>query len=163
MKKPIIFLKLVIFLICAVALVIFIMFFPQLVHELLNFNDGIESNWDYWPKFTFIGLYLTSIPFFFAFYNVLKILKNIENDMAFSTLSIKALKNIKYCALINGFLYGAALPFIFWASQADDAPGLAAIGLVITFGAVVLATVAAVLEKLVQNAVNIKEENALVV
>jgi hypothetical protein len=55
------------------------------------------------------------------------------------------------------------MPFIINAADTDDAPGVVAIGLVIIFASAIVAVFAAVLQKLVQNAVNIKSENDLTV
>jgi hypothetical protein len=78
-------------------------------------------------------------------------------------LSVRALKNIKYCAITISALYAAGMPYIFYAADRDDAPGVIVIGLVIIFASSVIATFAAVLQKLLQNVVEIKSENELTV
>lgn len=60
-------------------------------------------------------------------------------------------------------MYVAILPFLYLMADQDDAPGIVAIGLVITFGSIVIAVFAAVLQKLLQNAIDIKSENDLTV
>jgi Protein of unknown function (DUF2975) len=111
----------------------------------------------------FAGMYLTAIPFFAALYQTLKLLHYIDANKAFSSLSVKALRNIKYCALTIGALYGAGLPYIYRVADTDDAPGVMALGLMITFAAVVVAVFAAVLQTLVRHAVAMKTENDLTV
>ena len=77
---------------------------------------------------------------------------------------MKALRTIKFCALaLVGFIAGAEA-YIFVAVRGkDDIAGGVAIGVVLIFLSVVIATAAAVFEKLLQNAVDIKSENDLTV
>lgn len=110
-----------------------------------------------------IGMYATVIPFFVALYQALKLLGYIDANKAFSNLSIRALKHIKYCAVIISLLYIAGLPFIYSAADKDDAPGAMVIGLVFVAVPFVVAVFAAVLQKLIQNGVDIKSENDLTV
>ncbi|HET8883861.1 MAG TPA: DUF2975 domain-containing protein [Candidatus Saccharimonadales bacterium] len=125
----------------------------------LAINSGQTG--DYRP--ILFGLYVPAIPFFFALYQALKLLNYIDHNQAFSVGSVSAFKFIKYSALIISALFIAGLPYIAQVAQADDAPGVLAIGLVIVFASFVIATFAAVLQRLVQNAVDIKSENDLTV
>jgi hypothetical protein len=110
-----------------------------------------------------IGMYVTAIPFFFALYQSLKLLSYIDKNNAFSNLSVKALRYIKYCGIAISILYALGMPYIFHAADLDDAPGVVAIGLVIIFASAVIATFAGVLQKLLQNVIEIKSENELTV
>jgi hypothetical protein len=110
-----------------------------------------------------LGMYVTAIPFFIALYQTLKLLNYIDTNKAFSPLSVKALKNIKYCAIIISAWYTVGMPYIFYVADQDDAPGVVAIGLVIIFASFVIAVFAAVLQRLLQNAIAIKTENDLTV
>lgn len=110
-----------------------------------------------------IGMYVPAIPFFIALFQTLKLLNYIHKNKVFSELSVNALKNIKYCAIAISALYTAGMPYIFYVADQDDAPGVAAIGFVIIFASMVIATAAAVFQKLLQNAVDIKSENDLTV
>ena len=114
-------------------------------------------------RYVLIGAYITTIPFFIALYQALKLLGFIDKNTAFSGLSVKALTNIKYCALTISAIYTGTLPFLFSLADADDAPGLVAIGLIIIFASLIIATFAAVLQKLLQSAIDIKSENDLTV
>jgi hypothetical protein len=106
---------------------------------------------------------VTSIPFFIALYQAWKLLSYIDRNEAFSPLSIKALRNIKFSAITISILYAALMPFIFIAAEIDDAPGVVLIGLVLMCAPIVVAVFAAVLQKLLQNGVDIKSENELTV
>lgn len=124
---------------------------------------GIRSDntGDYRP--ILLGMYAPAVPFFFALYQALKLLNHIDKNKAFSQLSVVALKNIKYCAFIISALFAAGMPYIFYAADKDDAPGVVLIGLVIMGASFVIATAAAVFQRLLQNAVDIKSENDLTV
>jgi hypothetical protein len=110
-----------------------------------------------------IGMYVSVIPFFVALYQAFKLLSFIDKNLAFSELSVKALKNIKICALIISGLYVVIEPFVFLVADLDDAPGLVIIGMVPIFASMVIAVFAAVLQRLLQEAIDIKSENDLVV
>jgi hypothetical protein len=55
------------------------------------------------------------------------------------------------------------MPYIFYVGDRDDAPGAVAIGLVIVGASFVIATFAAVLQKLLESGRKIKSENDLTV
>lgn len=114
-------------------------------------------------RFILLGLYVAAIPFFVALYRAMKLLEYIDGNMAFSELSVKALGSIKRCAIAISLMFAAGMPYIYLVAERDDAPGVILIGLVITFASLVITTFAAVLQKLVQNAVAIKSENDLTV
>ena len=114
-------------------------------------------------RYILIGLYVAAIPFFVALYQALRLLRYIDQESAFSNLSVKALETIKYCAITITGLFAAGMPYIYIVAERDDAPGVILIGLVITFASLVIATFAAILQRLVQQAVAIKSENDLTV
>ncbi|HEX8226681.1 MAG TPA: DUF2975 domain-containing protein [Candidatus Saccharimonadales bacterium] len=124
---------------------------------------GISSDNTGYYRPLIMGLYVPAIPFFYALYQAIKLLDLIEKNKAFSDTSISALKNIKLCALAISGLFTAGMPYIFMVGDRDDAPGVVAVALVIIFASFVIATFAAVLQKLIQNAVDIKSENDLTV
>ena len=104
--------------------------------------------------------YLSSIPFFVALYQAFKVLGYIGQDKAFSQATLKALRTIKFCALaIIGFV---ALGELFiMLGDSDDRAGGVFMGILITFGSAVIATAAAIFERVLQNALDIKSENDL--
>ncbi len=110
-----------------------------------------------------IGMYLAVIPFFVALFQAFKLLSYIDKNQAFSEMSVKALKNIKFCAITISGIFVAILPFVFLLAELDDAPGLVLIGMVPIFASIVIAVFAAVLQKLLQQAIDIKSENDLIV
>lgn len=110
-----------------------------------------------------LGLYVPAVPYFYALYQAMKLLGFIDKNEAFTDQAVTALKNIKYCALIISGLFTLGSPYIYYVADKDDAPGVVAIALVIIFASFVIATAAAVFQKLFQNAVDIKKENDLTV
>jgi hypothetical protein len=110
-----------------------------------------------------IGLYIPTIPFLIALYQAYKLLNLIDANQAFSLLSVKALTNIKYCAVTISVMFALGMPYIYSAGERDDAPGVVLIGLIIISASFVVATFAAVLQKLMQTGLDIKSENDLTV
>jgi hypothetical protein len=110
-----------------------------------------------------IGMYLSVIPFFTALFQAFKLLNYIDKNLAFSDLSVKALKVIKLCAIVFCIFYVVIWPFVYMVAELDDAPGLVIIGGLPIFGSMVIAVFAAVLQRLLQEAIEIKSENDLTV
>lgn len=126
-------------------------------------NNPVNSVYAYLLYPILIGIYISAIPFFVALFQAFKLLNHIDKNQAFSELSVKVLKIIKFCALIISGLYVVILPFVFGLAQMDDAPGLVLVGMVPVFASLVIAVFAAVLQRLLQEAINIKTENDLTV
>ncbi|MBC8062450.1 MAG: DUF2975 domain-containing protein [Clostridiaceae bacterium] len=110
-----------------------------------------------------ISVYATAISFFFALYQALRLLSYIDKNKAFSELSVNALKYIKYCAITISIIYVVLIPFLFPIADADDAPGLVGFPIIIIFASSVIAVFAAVLQRLLQDAIDIKSDNDLTV
>lgn len=107
--------------------------------------------------------YTASIAFFVALYQAFKLLIYIRRNEVFSQRSVNALRTIKYCAMsLIGFI-AAPLAYLFIVRPGDDIAGGVAIGLVLIFVSTVIATAAAVFEKTLQSAVDMKSENDLTV
>jgi hypothetical protein len=159
MKRiSILFLQAVIVLIGIVALVILVRF---------PLTEGRAANLDlfhiYFDPFILYG-YAASIVFFVALYKAFRLLGFIGQNKVFSSDSVKALKSIKYCAIVLSVLIVAAGLYIrIFHSKDDDPAGFLAICIVTTFVSVVIATAAAIFEKILQNAVDMKSENDLTV
>lgn len=109
------------------------------------------------------GMTLSMIPYYASLYQAFKMLSYIDRNKAFSTLSVAALKKIKKYALIICGLYILISPLVFAVAQWDDAPGLVIIGMIPAFAALVVAIFAAVLQRLLQEAIELKSENELTV
>jgi hypothetical protein len=159
MKRETIFLKLAVILMGfpVLALCIF------LVPEIANFAAELFPDWAYMKYLVFIDLYATALPFYFALYQAFKLLSYIDKNKAFSELSVTALRNIRNCAIAISSLYVLGMPLFYLMAEGDDAPGIILIGMAMIFAPMVIVVFAAVLEKLLQNAIDIKSENDLTV
>jgi hypothetical protein len=106
--------------------------------------------------------YAASIPFFVALYQAFKVLGYAGQNKVFSQEAVKALRTIKYCALaIIGFV---AVSVVFMISgDRDDRPAGVFMRILITFPSIIVATAAAMSERILQNAVDMKSENDLTV
>ncbi|MED4728307.1 hypothetical protein D1872_185310 [compost metagenome] len=134
-----------------------------LVPGIANYAAELYPDFAYMKYLLLIDLYAAAIPFYFALYQAFKLLSYIDKNEAFSELSVRALKNIKYCAITISILYVVGMPLFYLIAEIDDAPGIILIGLVIIFASMVIAVFAAVLQRLLQEAINIKSENDLTV
>ncbi len=106
--------------------------------------------------------YVGSLPFFFGLSQAFKLLGYVGQGQAFSPAAVKALRRIKYCALaIIGFIAGGEAYIML--SVSDDRAGGVAMGIFTGFACVVTAAAAAVLERVLQNAVDLKSEHDLTV
>jgi len=159
MKRiSIVFLQAVIVLIGIVALAIMIR---------LPLTEGRAANLDlfsiYADPFILYG-YAASIAFFVALYKAFKLLGYIGQNKVFSSSSVKALKSIKYCAIVLSILIVLAGLYIkLFHSKEDDPAGFLAMSIVTTFVSIVVATAAAIFEKLLQTAIDMKSENDLTI
>ncbi|MFL5245262.1 MAG: DUF2975 domain-containing protein [Gemmataceae bacterium] len=106
--------------------------------------------------------YIASIPFFLALYQGFKVLGYAGQNKVFSQAAVKALRTIKFCAIaIIGFV--AVGEIFIMMGDSDDRSGGVFIGVLITFGSIVIATAVATFEWILQNAVDMKSENDLTV
>ena len=153
-----IFLQAVIVLIGIVVLAVLIRF---------PLTEGRATNLDlpsiYADPFILYG-YAASIAFFVALYKAFKLLGYIGQNKVFSSNSVGALKSIKYCAIVFSILIVMAGLYIkIFHNEEDDPAGFLAICMVTTFASIVVATAAAIFEKILQNAIDMKSENDLTI
>jgi hypothetical protein len=106
--------------------------------------------------------YIASIPFFTALYQAFKVLRYAGQNQVFSQAAVRALRIIKYCAIcMLGFVVVSVVFMPF--SDPDDRPPGVAMRVLFIFVSIVVAAAAAMLERIFQNAVDIKSENDLTV
>jgi hypothetical protein len=159
MKRiSIIFLQTVIVIIGIIAIAIMIR---------VPLTEGRATNLDlfsiYSDPFILYG-YAASIAFFVALYKAFKLLGYIGQNKVFSPNAVKALKNIKYCAIVLSiFIASAGLYIRIFHSKDDDPAGFLAMCILTTFASIVVATAAAIFEKLLQNTIDMKSENDLTI
>ncbi|MBK6347388.1 MAG: DUF2975 domain-containing protein [Bacteroidales bacterium] len=133
----------------------------------LPLTEGRAANLDLFSIYTdplILYVYASSTAFFAALYKAFRLLGYIGHNRVFSSDSVKALKSIKYCAIALGVLIvGAGMYIRIFHSNEDDPAGFLGMCIVTTFAAAVVATAAAVFERLLQNAIDIKSENDLTI
>ena len=122
-------------------------------------NNTANADYSYILYSAVSIMYLSVIPYFLTLYQAFRLLIYIDQNEAFSNISVIALKKIKYYALVISGLYVIMMPFVFLAADKDDAPGLIIVGMVPIFASLVIAVFAAVLKRLLQQAIDIKSEN----
>ena len=148
------FLKAVILLIGAGVAVLCAYGFPGMFRELRD--EPLPAVVIYVGLF---GFYATAIPFFGALSRAFALLRLIDANEAFSEASVRALKAIKHCAVAMSALYATALPLAYGFAEQDDAPGLILLSTAVACAPLIVATFAAVLEKLIRSAVEMKAEH----
>ena len=156
-KSSTIFLRVVIVLIGIGALALMLRF---------PLTEGRAVNLDLFSIYAdpFIVYMYLAIAFFVALYQAFKLLGYIGQNKVFSLSSVKALRNIKYCAIVLSILIVMAGLYIrIFHAKDDDPAGFLAMCIVTTFISIVIATAAAVFERTLQNAVDLKSENDLTV
>lgn len=159
MKRiSIIFLQAVLVLISIVALFLLIR---------LPLTEGRAVNLDLFHIYSdplILYGYAASIAFFVALYKAFRLLGYIGQNKVFSSKAVKALKSIKHCAVVLSILIVIAGIYIKIAHNKEDDPaGFLAMCIVTTFASIIVATAAAIFEKLLQNAVDMKSENDLTI
>jgi hypothetical protein len=157
-KISIVFLQAVILIISIAALVILIRF-PLTEGRAANLN--LFSI--YTDPFILYG-YATSVAFFVALFKAFKLLGYIRQNKVFSSNSVKTIRNIKYCGIVLSILIVIAGIYIrIFHAKDDDPAGFLAICMVTTIISAVVATAAAIFEKILQNAIDMKSENDLTI
>jgi hypothetical protein len=159
-RSSIIFLQIVIVLLGIAALAL-LLWEPQV--EGVNKN---RTNFEIYFQDPFLALvYAGSIPFFIALYQAIRALGYVGRNQVFSPEVVKALRTIKYCALaIIGFVVVEEIWILLMSGRDEENPGAPIfMGILIIFPSIVVATVAAMFERILQNAVDLKSENDLTV
>jgi len=109
-------------------------------------------------------IYLAFVPFFVGLTRAFKILGYARRNEIFSQHSVRALRIIKYCALTTAlFIVGAEVYIFIFVRGTDDVAGGVMMGTFIIFVSAIIATAAAVFERTLQKAVDIRSENDLTV
>jgi 4-amino-4-deoxy-L-arabinose transferase-like glycosyltransferase len=159
-RSSIIFLQIVIVFVGVAALAL-LLWEPQV--EDVNKN---RTNFEIYFQDPFLALvYAGSIPFFMALYQAIRALEYVGRNQVFSPEVVKALRTIKYCGLaIIGFVVVEEIWILLMNDRDSDNPGAPIfMGLLIVFPAIVVATAAAMFERILQNALDLKSENDLTV
>ncbi|NWK69335.1 DUF2975 domain-containing protein [Bacillus paramycoides] len=134
-----------------------------LVPKIGNYAAELYPDIAYIKYLVLINLYATVVPFYLALYQAFKLVSFIDKNNAFSKLSVRALKKIKYCAVTISILYVVGMPLFYLVAERADAPSIIILGMLLIFASMVIAVFAAVLQRLLKDAIDIKSENDLTV
>jgi hypothetical protein len=126
-------------------------------------TEGRAKNLDlfsiYSDPFILYG-YAASILFFIALYKAFRLLGYIGQNKAFSLNAVRALRSIRYCAIILGILMVMTGLFIRIFHHKDDDPaGFLAMCMLATFVAGVVAAATVVFENILQHGMDIQSGN----
>ena len=123
-------------------------------------TEGRAVHLDLWSIYLdpfIIYVYVASIAFLVALFQAFTFLGYIKQGNAFSLNAVHAIRRIKHCAIILSILIVMAGIYIrIFHAQDDDPAGFLALCGIATFGAVVVATAVSVLEKILQDALDMK-------
>lgn len=111
----------------------------------------------------FLLLTITIFPFCLTIYEAWTLLNYIDGEEAFSLKSVISLRRIKYLAVIIGSMFVLVLPLTYFIAQHFDSPGFILLALILGFVSLVIAVFASILQKLLYEALLMKEENDLTV
>jgi len=128
-------------------------------------TEGVNKNagfFEVYLNFFIAYVYITFIPFFVALYQAFKLLGYAGRNQVFSPEAVKALRTIKYCALAMIGFVAASVVFMINADP-EDRPGGLFMRILIAFPSIVVGAAAAMFERILQNAVDLKSENDLTV
>lgn len=154
-----IFLQIVIFLL-GLGVFAFLLLEPQLEGRNVN-----ATQFEIYFKDPFLAyIYLAFVPFFVGLYQGFKLLGYARRDEIFFPHSVRALRIIKYCALITAaFIFGAEIYIFIFIRGTDDVAGGVMMGAFIILMCAIIGTAAAVFERILQNGVALKSENDLTI
>ena len=106
--------------------------------------------------------YVASIPFFVGLYQAFKVLGHAGRNQELSPSAVRSLRTIKYCAIaLIGFV--AVGEIFIMLGESDDRAGGGFMGILVTFASIVVAAAMTVLERILQNAIDMKSENELTI
>lgn len=123
----------------------------------------LELTTDFDYGYIFLIMYVTTLPFYYALYSILRLLTYVDRKMIFTRASVKTIGHVKICAYSISAIYALGMPYIFTLGDADDAPGIVLLGCMVVLSSFVIATVAGIIKRLVEDALIIKTENDLTV
>ena len=110
-----------------------------------------------------ILMYISVVPFFAALYQGFRLLGYIDSNKAFSELSLKSIQKIRSYAAAISIIYLFAMPLFYIVAEIDDAPGVILVGMIFVFAPLSVAVFAAILKKLLKNAIDLKNDNELTI
>lgn len=107
-------------------------------------------------------LYVGSIPFFVGLWHGIRVLAQVGRNEEFSPSALRSVRVIRNCALgCLAAIAGAELFILL--NESDDRAGGVAMGVIFSFGALLVVTAMTLLERTLQKAVDLQSEHDLTV
>ena len=97
-----------------------------------------------------VWAYTASISFFVGLHHTFKLLGYVGTNQALSLNSVRALRNIRYCAISLICFMVPAVAYLFIVRPGDDIAGGVFMGLLISFISTIVAATVSVFEKVLQ-------------
>lgn len=110
-----------------------------------------------------LSLYLSALVSLAILYYMYRILQLIDKNDAFSNQSLKYVNVIFRLTIMEFVVLLGLLPFFFYVADNDDAPGFMIISFGILMIPLAVATLISILEKLLANAIQLKNDNELTI
>lgn len=108
-------------------------------------------------------VYASSSAFFTALYQAFKVLGYVGQNKTFSQATVDAVRTIKYCGMAMIGLVAVGMVFILMFGDKEDRPAGVFMSVMISFIFIIVTTAAAMFQRILQNAVDLKSENDLTV
>lgn len=144
MKKSLAIFFQIITVLIGIGVLVFMLWEPQL--EGRNINATFSQVYFHDPFLIYV--YIASIAFFIAVYQVFRLLGYIRRGGSLSAGSVRILWIIKYCAIsLIGFAVGAELYFFIAVRGKDDIAGGMAMSRLVIFIFIIIAIISARLER----------------
>lgn len=106
-------------------------------------------------------VYASSSAFFIALYQVFRVLGYVGQNKTFSQASVDALRTIKYCGMALIGLVAVGMVFMLIFGDKEDRPAGIFMSVMISLIFMVVTTAAAMFQRILKNAVDLKSENVL--
>lgn len=144
------------------SLVVLLILLPELARE-----EAVGKPETQMTALFFVLTYILATPFFFALLQTHKLIYYIEKNRFFTEKAINAIRIIKWCAITFSVLVVitviTGMSFAHAIDPTEDITFVVTIGAMLLFASGVVSVFIAVFQKLLQDAVTLKEENDLIV
>ncbi len=130
-----------------IAVFVFLLWEPH-----LEGRNAHATLFEIYFKDTFLACaYIASVPFFIALYQAFKLFGDAGRNKEFSLRSLRALRTIRYCAIVILGPVAAGEAYLFLVVRGeDDIAGGVAMGIFVAVFSAVIATAAALFERTLQ-------------
>ena len=122
-------------------------------------TEGVNARTTFFAVYLdpFIALvYTGSIAFFSALYQAFRFLGYVRQNQVFSPKAVKTLRTIRHCAIVIICFVAVEEAFIMLNHGNDDPAGGIFVGILITFGSLLVTASAIVFEWILQNGLDLK-------